>query len=192
MTLMTERLIMRPWEDKDRNPMARIYGDAHVRRFHPKVLTAEEADVRFELAIELARTNGFHFQAAELKGSGEFIGMIGLAVLSEAVQAGLPSHRSVEIGWFLAKEHWGQGLAPEGARAWLDYAWSIGLPEVAAFTARENAPSQRVMEKIGMIYDPGSDYENPELGEGHWLRPQVVYRKRNPNFVERHPITGAR
>ncbi|PWJ85135.1 acetyltransferase (GNAT) family protein [Mesorhizobium loti] len=72
--------------------------------------------------------------------------------------------------------------SPEGARAWLDYAWSIGLPEVAAFTARENAPSQRVMEKIGMIYDPGSDYENPELGESHWLRPQVVYRKQNPNF----------
>ncbi|MDX8437261.1 GNAT family N-acetyltransferase [Mesorhizobium abyssinicae] len=191
MKLTTERLVLRPWEDKDRTPMARIYGDAHVRRFHPKVLTVEEANASIDLAIERARTDGFHFQAAELKGSGEFIGMIGLAVRSETVQAGLPGHRTVEIGWFLAKEHWGQGLAPEGARAWLDYAWSIGLPEVAAFTAKVNAPSQRVMEKIGMIYDPGSDYENPELCEGHWLRPQVVYWKRNPTFFERHSITVA-
>lgn len=109
MRLTTERLILRPWEDKDRTPMARIYGDAQVRRFHPKVLTVEEANVGIDLAIERARTNGFHFQAAELKGSGEFIGMIGLAVLAQGVQAGVPGHRSVEIGWFLAKEYWGQG-----------------------------------------------------------------------------------
>ncbi|TIT71131.1 MAG: GNAT family N-acetyltransferase, partial [Mesorhizobium sp.] len=86
------------------------------------------------------------------------------------------------------KEYWGQGHAREGARAWLDYAWLIGLPEVAAFTAKVNAPSQRVMEKTGMICDPRSDYDNLELREGHWLRPQVVYRKRNPTFFERHPI----
>ncbi|WP_245455128.1 GNAT family N-acetyltransferase [Mesorhizobium sp. M9A.F.Ca.ET.002.03.1.2] len=162
--------------------MARIYSDAHVRRFFPKVLTVEEANVKIDVAIERARTNGFHFQAAELKGSGELIGMIGLGVFSEAVQAAIPSHRSVEIGWVLAKEHWGKGFATEGARAWLEYAWSIGLPEVAAFTAKENEPSQKVMQKIGMIYDPAGDYENPEFGAGHWLRPQVVYRKRNPTL----------
>ncbi|MDX8443053.1 GNAT family N-acetyltransferase [Mesorhizobium australafricanum] len=187
MRLATERLILRPWEDKDRDPMARIYGDAHVRRFSPKVLTVAEAHLRIDLAVERARTNGFHYQAAELKGSGELIGLIGLGVLSE-VHAAICSHPRVEIGWMLAKEHWGKGLATEGARAWLDYAWSIGLLEVSACTARENAPSQRVMQKIGMIYDPTSDYENPTFGEGHWLRPGVVYRKRNPTLHELHPI----
>ncbi|MER9883613.1 GNAT family N-acetyltransferase [Mesorhizobium sp. M0118] len=180
MMLTTCRLILRPWEDKDRSRMARIYGDPYVRRFYPKVLTAEEANVEIEVAIERARTNGFDFQAAELKGSGELIGMIGLALLPQARQAANPGQPRVEIGWALAKEHWGKGLASEGARAWLDYAWSIGLPEVSAFTAKENAPSQRVMQRIGMIYDPASDYENPQFGEGHWLRPHVVYRKRNP------------
>ncbi|MER8684723.1 GNAT family N-acetyltransferase [Mesorhizobium sp. M0098] len=160
--------------------MARIYGDPYVRRFYPKVLTAEEANVEIEVAIERARTNGFDFQAAELKGSGELIGMIGLGLLPQARQAANPGQPRVEIGWVLAKEHWGKGLASEGARAWLDYAWSIGLPEVSAFTAKENAPSQRVMQRIGMIYDPVSDYENPQFGEGDRLRPHVVYRKRNP------------
>ncbi|BCH26947.1 GNAT family N-acetyltransferase [Mesorhizobium sp. L-8-3] len=182
MRLTTERLILRPWEHKDRSPMARIYGSAHVMRFHSKVLTVEEANVKIDRAIELVRTDGFHFQAAELKGSGELIGMIGLGVLSEAVQAANPSHRIVEIGWLLAKEHRGKGLAPEGARAWLDYAWSINLPEVVAITAKANAPSRRVMQKIGMIYDPGGGCENPKFPEGHWLRPNVVYRKRNPTL----------
>ncbi|MER8562693.1 GNAT family N-acetyltransferase [Mesorhizobium sp. M0578] len=159
--------------------MTRIYGDAHVRRFYHKMLTAEEANVEIDLAIKRARTNGFDFQAAELKGSGELIGMIGLRVLSESLPAATPSHLCAEIGWMLAKEHWGKGLAPEGARAWLDYAGSVGLAEVAAFTARENAPSRRVMEKIGMIYDRAGDYENPKFREDHWLRPHVVYRKRN-------------
>ncbi|MBM2716002.1 hypothetical protein JQK88_33420 [Mesorhizobium caraganae] len=39
--------------------MASIYGDAHVRRFYPKVLTAEETNVEIDVAIERARTNGF-------------------------------------------------------------------------------------------------------------------------------------
>ncbi|CDX33973.1 Acetyltransferase, GNAT family [Mesorhizobium sp. SOD10] len=182
MRLTTERLILRPWEDKDRSPMATIYGDAQVRRFYPKVMTVEETNVAIDVAIGLARTNGFHFQAAELKGSGVLIGMAGLGVLSEASRRQFPGLPLVEIGWVLAKEHWGKGLASEGARAWLDYAWSIGLPEVAAFTAKENEPSQRVMQRIGMIFDPAGDYENPQFGEGHWLRPHVVYRKRNPTL----------
>ncbi|MER9664269.1 GNAT family N-acetyltransferase [Mesorhizobium sp. M0159] len=158
--------------------MTRIYGDAHVRRFYHKMLTAVEANVEIDLSIERARTNGFDLQAAELKSSGELIGMIGLRVY-EAEEAVTPNHPCAEIRWMLAKEHWGKGLAPEGARAWLDYAGSVGLPEVAAFTAKENVPSQRVMEKIGMMYDPAGDYENPKFCEDHWLRPHVVYRKRN-------------
>lgn len=182
MKLITGRLILRPWDDHDRSAMARIYSDPLVRRFYPKVLTNEEANSEIDFAIERAQINGFDFQAAELKGSGQLIGMIGLRVLSEPTRAKIPTHPRVDIGWVLAKEHWGQGLAPEGARAWLDYAWSIALPEVVALTAKENAPSQRVMEKIGMIYHPAGDYEDVTLAEGHWLRPAVVYRKRSPTL----------
>ncbi|MDX8522736.1 GNAT family N-acetyltransferase [Mesorhizobium dulcispinae] len=181
MMLTTERLILRPWEDRDRSPMGRIYADPHVRRYLANELTIDEAIVEVDLAIERARSNGFHFQPAELKSGGQLVGMIGLGVLSEPTQAAITSELRVEIGWFLAKEHWGKGLASEGARAWLKYAWSLDLSEVAAFTAKANAPSQRVMQKIGMIYDPTSDYDDPRCDEGNWLRPQVVYRIRNPN-----------
>lgn len=182
MILTTERLILRPWEDRDREAMIAIQGDAHVRRFFPRVLTPEDADAGINMAIERARTDGFHFQAAELKESGQLIGLIGIGLVPDATRAAIPSHPQVEIGWVIGKQFWGQGLAPEGARAWLAYAWSIGLPEVVAFTARLNAPSQRVMQKIGMVYDPSDDYHHPTVPEGHRLRPHVVYRTRNPNL----------
>ncbi|MBM2716001.1 GNAT family N-acetyltransferase [Mesorhizobium caraganae] len=102
-----------------------------------------------------------------MKGSGELIGMAGLGVLSEAGRRQFPAIRSSKWDGCSQRKHWGKGLASAGARAWLDYAWSIGLPEVAAFTAKANAPSQKLMQGFGMIYDPAGDYENPQFGEGH-------------------------
>lgn len=180
--LETKRLVLRPWEDRDREAMVRVQGDAHVRRFFPKVLTSEEVNADIDLAIERARTNGFHFQAAELQESGQLIGLIGLGFVPDTTREAIPSHPQVEIGWVIGKEFWGQGLAPEGAQAWLNYAWSIGLPEVVAFTAKANTPSQRVMEKIDMAYDPSDNYQHPKIPEGHSLRPHVAYRRRNPNL----------
>ena len=56
-----------------------------------------------------------------------------------------------EIGWRLAKEAWNQGLATEGARAVRDYAFGIErLPNLGSYTTTANAPSRRVMEKIGL------------------------------------------
>lgn len=179
--LTTDRLILRPWEDRDRAPMAGIHGDPQVRRFFARVLTREEADADIDLAIDRRRANGFHFQAAELKDSGQLIGLIGLGVIPDATRAAIPSHPRVEIGWILGRAFWGQGLAPEGARAWLDHAWSLGLSEVVAFTARLNLPSQRVMQKIGMVRDDADDYEHPSFPTNHPLRPHVVYRVPNPN-----------
>jgi RimJ/RimL family protein N-acetyltransferase len=159
--------------------MARILGDAEVRRYFKSVLTPHEVNADIDLAIERARTNGFHFQAAELKDGEHLVGLIGLGRIPEATRAAIPSHPEVEIGWVFGRQFWGRGLAPEGARAWLNHAWSIDLPEVVAFTARMNIPSRRVMEKIGMTYDASDDYEHPSIPEGHPLRPHVVYRISN-------------
>jgi RimJ/RimL family protein N-acetyltransferase len=180
MILETERLILRPWEDRDRAPMAEIQGDPQVRRFFPGTMTPEESSADIDLAIERARADGFHFRAAELKETGALIGQIGIGIVPDIIREAIPSHPDVEIGWVIGKEYWGQGLAPEGARAWLEYAWSIGLPEVVAFTARLNLPSQRVMQKIGMVYDPADDYRHPRIPEGHPLHPHVVHRMKNP------------
>lgn len=180
MRLETERLILRPWEERDRAPMSAIMADRIVRRFYPSVLTPEETGAQIDHHIEMTHRHGLGVAAAELKSGGELAGLIGLAVLPDAMRDAIPRRPQVEIGWVLDRRFWGRGLAPEGARACLDHAWSIGLPEVVAFTAAVNAPSQRVMEKIGMTRDMAGDFDHPKVAEGHALRRHVLYRIVNP------------
>lgn len=177
MRLETERLILRPWEERDRAPLTAVLCDPEVRRFYPSVLTPEQADAQLDFALDRQATAGFHFGAAELKSTGQFVGLLGLGYVPEETRAVLNGNPAVEIGWQFDRSVWGQGLAPEGASAWLDYAFTaLNLPEVVAFTFRDNLPSQRVMAKIGMTRDPADDFEHPRLEPGHKLRPHVLYR----------------
>jgi RimJ/RimL family protein N-acetyltransferase len=178
--LETERLVLRPWDERDREPLIAVQCDPEVRRYFPGVPTRGQVSDDFDQALEKARANGFHFGSARLKADDSFVGLIGIGVIPDATREAIPSHPQVEIGWVLTPRFWGQGLAPEGALAWLDYAWSIGLPEVVAFTAAINRPSQRVMEKIGMLRDGTDDFAHPRIEEGNPLRPHVLYRIVNP------------
>lgn len=75
------------------------------------------------------------------KGEDRCLGMISLRV---------HGHRA-DIGYVLAREHWGQGLMPEAAKAVAD--WALSQPtiyRVWAVCDVDNAASRRVMEKIGM------------------------------------------
>lgn len=179
--LETERLILRPWEDRDRAPLARIMGDPRVRRFYPGVLTPQQSDAQMHDARAKAAAFGVHLQAAELKADGALVGMLGIGYVPDDARAAIPGLPEIEIGWVLAERFWGQGLAPEGARAWLDYGWhAMNLEEIVAFTAAVNLPSRRVMEKIGMSRDPADDFEHPRVAIGHRLRPHVLYRIAKP------------
>jgi len=42
--------------------------------------------------------------------------------------------------------------------------------------------SRRVMEKLGMTYNPTDDFEHPLVPEGHPLRRHVLYRLRNSDW----------
>ncbi|MDP7628794.1 MAG: GNAT family N-acetyltransferase, partial [SAR202 cluster bacterium] len=56
-----------------------------------------------------------------------------------------------EIGWLVAKEHWGKGIATEAAKAVLDFGFSAWkFDRVIASARSENTQSVKVMIKIGM------------------------------------------
>jgi ribosomal-protein-alanine N-acetyltransferase len=145
--------------------------DPHVMEFMPKVLEADESDALVERIESHFDERGFGLMAAELKGTGEFIGFVGLSVPGFEASF-MPA---VEIGWRLAAEHWGRGLAAEAAREVLGYGFEVvGLESVVSFTVPANVRSRRVMEKIGMRLEGGFDH--PRLPEGHALRRHVLYR----------------
>ncbi|HEY8596483.1 MAG TPA: GNAT family N-acetyltransferase [Devosiaceae bacterium] len=177
MRLETERLILRPFEDRDRAPYAAFVADPEVRRFYPDTLDADAANRMIDgWQVKLER-NGFHYLAMERKADGVLVGDVGLARMDYEI----PGRPEVEMGWLVGRPYWGNGYAPEGARACLDHAWQVlGLNEVVAFTYRGNHPSRRVMEKIGMTRDPDGDFDHPLVPRGHRLRPHVLYRIANP------------
>jgi ribosomal-protein-alanine N-acetyltransferase len=172
-SLRTERLLLRPWREEDREPFAALNADPEVMAHFPAPLSRKESDAlidRHQAGLE-AGEPGVH--AAEVLATGEFLGFIGLAV--PRFEADFTP--CVEVGWRLARAAWGHGYATEGARAAVAYGFEeLGLPEIVSFTAVGNARSRAVMERLGMAYD--RTFEHPNLEPGHPLRPHVLYRLR--------------
>lgn len=174
MEYHTERLILRQWKQSDREPFAALNANPEVMRHFPKTLTREESNDMAKTIEQRMAENVWGFWAVEEKSSGAFIGFVGLNVPGYE----LPFSPVIEIGWRLDNAFWGKGYAPEAARTALEIGFEqFGMKEIVAFTALDNIPSQRVMEKIGM--QRGEEFDHPLLDEGHPLRRHIVYRIAN-------------
>ena len=171
--LETSRLILRRWKSSDREPFARMNADPRVMEYFPATLPRAESDALVDRIEKRFTEHGFCFFAAEFRGTGDFIGLLGLSVpLFEA-------HFTpcVEIGWRIAFEYWGRGLATEGAREALRYGFDdLKLPDIVSFTVPANRRSRHVMEKLGMTVDTAGDFDHPGIAEGNPLRAHVLYR----------------
>jgi RimJ/RimL family protein N-acetyltransferase len=184
--LRTERLCLRRWRDADRAPFAAMNADPQVMEYLPAPLSREASDAlaaRIEAHFE---ERGFGLWAVEVLGDAPFVGFVGLSVPR------FEAHFTpcVEIGWRLARTHWGSGFATEGARAVLAFGFeTLGLAEIVSFTVPDNRRSRRVMEKLGMTHDPNDDFDHPLLPEGHRLRRHVLYRMTRPPR-DRLPASG--
>ena len=189
--LRTERLVLRPWRDEDLAPFAALNADPAVMDYLPATLSRAESDAFAARVRREMDERGFGLWAVEVPGVAPFVGFTGLAVprfsahftgKRSAQRGRSPSgvvQDCVEVGWRLAREHWGRGYAPEAARAALAHGFgALGLDEIVSFTAVANLRSRRVMEKLGMRHDPAEDFDHPSLAEGHPLRRHVLYRLR--------------
>jgi RimJ/RimL family protein N-acetyltransferase len=171
--LRTGRLILRRWRDSDREPFARINADPRVMEHFPATLSRPESDRFLDRVETHFDQHGFSLFAAEVREDRELAGFVGLAV--PGFEA--PFTPCVEIGWRFAPDYWGRGLATEGAREVLRFAFNeLRLPEVVSFTVPANLRSRRVMEKLGMTHNPADDFDHPRLPDGHPLRRHVLYR----------------
>ena len=169
----TERLILRGWREADRDPFFALNSDPAVMEFLPAG-TRADSDAAVDRMIETQADHGHCFWAVERKADGAFVGFCGVMPARE------PLHE-VELGWRLAREAWGHGYATEGARASLAWCWAnLDTPTVMASTVPANIRSRRVMEKIGLRYVEGGDFDHPALPEGDPLRRHVLYRTHRP------------
>ncbi len=176
--LRTPRLSLRAWRDADHEPFAAMNADPNVMRWFPSTADRAVSDAGVARFDALHVERGFTGWAVEVldseRGPAPFVGFVGLVPPSfdPPFSHGLPC---VEIGWRLAADWWGLGIASEAAAAALRYAFDVArLPEVVSFTVPPNIASQKVMQRIGMRYD--GVFDHPRAQPGDWWRPHVLYR----------------
>lgn len=172
LELNTERLFLRRWHPSDRARFAAINADPQVMEYFPALLDRAASDALADRMDAEFLKRGWGFWAVEAPGVDAFIGVVGLSVPASP----LPFGPCVEIGWRLARHHWGKGYASEAARAVLRAGFErLGLQEIVSFTVPANRRSRAVMERIGLRWN-GETFDHPRLPEGHPLRPHVLYR----------------
>ena len=111
--LDTRRLRLRPLATADLEPLSRLQQNPQMMRFMADghVHDREETEVWLRWHIDLWDHDGFSLFAVDLKPEMHLIGWIGPA-LPHWFPEMMPTP---EIGWFIDRAHWGQGLATEGA-----------------------------------------------------------------------------
>jgi RimJ/RimL family protein N-acetyltransferase len=169
----TDRLILRQWRDEDRQPFFEMNADPEVMRFFKRTRSRAEADALFDRIRGEIDRDGYGFWAVELREIGKVIGFAGL----RDIHFDAPFTPAVEIGWRLLTPYWGKGYATEAARASLACGFEkVKLAEIVSFAVRENWPSRRVMERIGMRRQAQYDFDDPDASPGSPLARCAFYR----------------
>ncbi len=143
MFARTERLLLRPGWAEDAPALARAIADEQVVR---NLATApwpyNQQDAEAFLASPRDPVMPSFLITERTEGEPRIVGSCGLGRR--------PSGR-VELGYWIARPHWGKGFATEAGRALIDIARTLRLPGLEASHFLDNPASGRVLEKLGFV-----------------------------------------
>jgi len=173
MIFKSDRLHFRNWTEQDRLPFREMGVSPEVMEFFPGLLTEAESDALVDRAMAHYEEKGYTVYAVDRidQGKEEYIGFIGLYTPRFELDFGPDS---TEIGWRTKPSSWGVGLATEGARAVLKYAFEhLELSKIYSMTSVTNKRSEKVMKKIGMKHV--RFFDHPELPSDSPLLKHTLY-----------------
>ena len=143
MFARTERLLLRPGWAEDAPALARAIADETVVRnlaTAPWPFALEDAEAILAAPRDPAMPS---FLITERTDSDpRIVGACGL---------GRRPSGAVEMGYWIARQHWGKGFATEAGRALIDIARTLKLPRLEASHFLDNPASGRVLEKLGFV-----------------------------------------
>ena len=145
MILKTERLILRPWCEDDAEDLYTYASDPEIG---PPAGWPPHTSVDHSREIIRTVFSAPDTFAVCLKDNGKPIGSIGFHRNDLAEE-----EDEYELGYWIGKPFWGQGLIPEAARALLHHAFEdLGMRAVWCGYYDGNEKSKRVQEKLGFVY----------------------------------------
>ncbi len=147
MILETERLILRELSIEDAQHFYDLNTDPLVIRYTGDAAFENvEAAKSFLENYEQYKKYGYGRWATILKSTGEWIGWCGLKYEIQIAET--------DLGYRFFRKHWGKGYATESAEASLKYGLEhLGLKRIIGRSFKENLPSIKVLQKIGMVYE---------------------------------------
>jgi RimJ/RimL family protein N-acetyltransferase len=159
MMLETKRVTLRPWRESDAEDLFTYASDPEVgppAGWPPHTSVENSREI---IRMVLSAPDTF---AVCLKESGKPIGSIGFhrKDLAEADD-------EYELGYWIGKPFWGQGLIPEASREMLRYAFEdLKMNRIWCGYYDGNEKSRRVQEKLGFVYQQRTEgIEVSLLGE---------------------------
>lgn len=160
--LVTLRLAIHEITRENGNELYELDADPRVMRYigNGRVSSREQVDEAMRrLPRAYSLYPGLGTWRALRRDNGDFVGWFALKYI--------PHTAEVEVGYRLRYGAWGQGFATEGARELLRYGFEdLGLYRIVGVTHPDNATSQRVLRKIGLV----------DIGWGHYYgRPLRVF-----------------
>ncbi len=148
MTLETERLILRPWNEEDAEDLYKYASNPDVgpiAGWPPHQSTTESLDVIRNVF------SGAECYAICLKEDGKAIGAIELKLNGHTDMT--ERDDECELGYWLGKPFWGQGFMPEAARKIICHGFEdVGMTRIWCGYYEGNTKSKRVQEKVGFKY----------------------------------------
>jgi ribosomal-protein-alanine N-acetyltransferase len=169
-TLFTPRLVLRELRIEDAFELFAMRSDPEVMRYvhRPMAENIDDAVAFLTRAQDGQRDNTCAQWAITLKGDDTCIGVIGPWRI-------IPEHHRGELGYTLARAHWGNGLMSEAIATVVDHAFSaFGLHSMEAWTDARNAASMRVLEKNGFKRE--AHFKENILWDGNFIDTMVFGR----------------
>ena len=145
--LETERLLLDLWRPEDWIAFRPIATDPEVMRYITGGQPWSDKEIRafIQRQIDLYADRGYCRWKLIERSSGDLIGFCGVGTWRGS---------DPEIGWWLARDAWGRGLASEAARMALrDVFERSELDRIISVAMPDNAASIRIMQKLGMKFD---------------------------------------
>ncbi len=172
------RLTFRTWAPEDAGLAKRVWGDARVTSYIlAEPFTPPQVQERLGQEIERQAKHGVQYGPVFLRATGELVGCCGLRP-----RASPPG--TLELGFLLLPQHWGQGLATEAARATVRHAFDVlAAPALFAGHHPENAGSRRVLQKLG--FKPTHVEHYPPTGLNH-----PCYQLSREDFQKAAPLAA--
>jgi len=175
--IQTERLGLREWKESDHDPFAEMNAHPQVMEHFPFLMTREQTDAYLTRIYNHFKEKGYGVYAVDVLDTKEFIGYIGFSCPTWDAYF----TPCVEVGWRLTQTAWNKGYATEGATACLQYGFQkLDFENIYSWTSLDNLPSERVMQKIGLVKI--DEFDHPLIEKGHRLERHVLYRLEKENY----------